>query len=162
MLAEQSIDFTRGDVGWIIWICIPLLVVLSDKGKELKGGGRRILKILGIRLLAGFVFTALVIGQLSMWARFGPQYFVKLRLQEKVVCLTFRGSATEVEIPLREVKSVTFVDSGTFRHPCKRLQIETPSREFQSFGFKELDADQLAVVNALRSQTGATIQLEQP
>src|SRR4051812_31989337 len=156
VLAEQTIDFTRHDASWLIWLLIPPLLLLAGlKRNDFAGGGQSAMRTVFMRLIGGLILGAIVIGLISFWHVSRPQYFIKLRLEEKTIALKYHRSGPETLIPLKDITSLSVVKSGTLRHSCRRLRIETTSGPLHSFGFERLDEDQVAVVEALRQKIAA-------
>ncbi len=162
MPTEEFIDFTRGDAGWILWITIPALALLSLSKRDFIGGiGKALKPILG-RLVVGLILAALFVGLLEVWVRLGPQYFTKLWFDENSLRLRFHWSMSDTIVRLSEVRAISVVKSGTRRRPCNRVQIETRSQKLQSLGFGRLDADQVDVLDNLRGRiaTNSVFSLE--
>ena len=160
VFAEQIIDFTRHDIGsWLWWVIFPALLLLSLKKNDLLSEGT--IKAILIRLVGGFILSAIVVALVSVWHLLGPQYFTQLRVEENSLALRYHWLREETVVPLREVTKLSVVRSGTVRRPCSRLRIETPGGTFRSFGFGRLDEDQVAVLDAARQKI-AEMQTSQP
>ena len=156
VFAEQTIDFTRHDIGsWIWWLLFPLLLFASLKKNDLVGEWAP--KAILIRVICGLLVGAFLFILITVWHRTGPQYFTKLRLEDNNVVLEYHRFGPETAIPLKDVQNLSVIKSGSLRHPCKRLEIETEGDKFLSFGFGNLDQDQVAVLDAVRQKI-ATIQ----
>jgi hypothetical protein len=156
VFAAQTIDFTRHDIGsWIWWLLFPLILLASLRKNDFLGEG--LSKAIRMRLLGGLLVGVFLIILITVWRRSGPQYFTKLRLEDKSLALKYHRSKPETVIPLKDIQNLSVIKSGTRRNPCKRLKIETEGDDFLSFGFGKLDQDQLAVLEAVRQKI-ATIQ----
>jgi hypothetical protein len=156
VFAALTIDFTRHDIGsWIWCLLLPVLLLASLRKNDFLGEG--LSKAILMRLLGGLLVGAFLIILITVWHRTGPQYFTKLRLDDKSLVLKYNRSGPETVIPLKDIQNLSVIKSGSMRHPCKRLQIETESDNFLSFGFGKLDQDQVAVLDAVRQKI-ATIQ----
>jgi hypothetical protein len=162
VFAVQTIDFTRHDIGsWIWWLLFPVILLASLKKNDFASDG--LLKAILIRLVCGLLVGAFLIILITVWRRTGSQYFTKLRLEDKSLVLEHHRFGPETVIPLKDVDYLTVIKSGSYRHPCKRLKIETADQNFLSFGFGKLDEDQIAVLDAVRkrvdaAQTAPTVQ----
>jgi hypothetical protein len=154
VFAEQTIDFTRHDIGvWLWWVLFPLLLLTNLKKNDFVGGGA--LKTILIRLISGFILAAIIVGLITLWHVYRPQYFTTLRLEENTVVLKYHRFGPETVIQLKDVESLTVVRR---RRSSTRVRIETTGGTFTSFAFARLDEDQLAVLDAVRHKIGATIQ----
>jgi hypothetical protein len=89
----------------------------------------------------------------AAWHLWGPQYFIKLRVDEKNLALRYHWSKQETVIPLKEVTKLSIVRSESRR--SSRLAIETTGGTFRSFGFGRLDEDQVTVLDAIRQKIAA-------
>jgi len=160
VFAAQTIDFTRHDIGsWIWWLLFPLILLASLRKNDFLGEG--LSKAILMRLIGGLLVGAFLIILITVWRRSGPQYFTKLRFDDKNVVLKYHRSGPETVILLKDIQNLSVIRSGSRRSPCKRLKIETEDDNFLSFGFGKLDQDQLAVLDAVRQKI-ATIETPEP
>jgi hypothetical protein len=133
MATEQTIDLTRGNVGlWILFVCFAGLALAKRLRKT---------DFTGVRQAAGQILLALFIGALTAvpfvvlveaWELWGPQYFVRLRLDADRVVLGYRWPKPERAVPIRDATNVSIIRDGR----CSRIQILTGTESFRSFGLK--------------------------
>jgi hypothetical protein len=155
VFAEQTIDFTRHDIGvWLWWLLFPALLLTNLKKNDFVGGG--VVKAIIIRLICGFILAAIIVGLITLWHVYRPQYFTTLRLEDNNVVLKYHRFGPETVIPLKDVEGLSVVKSGSLRRSCKRVRIETTGGTFTSFGFGKFDEDQVAVLDAVRQKIGVT------
>ena len=152
MFAEQTIDFTRGDTWWLWWVIFPVLLLAGLVRHDFAGVKATVRAAL-MRLVCGLILSAIAVTFVSAWGLWGPKYFTKLRFDENNLALRYHWLREETVISLKEVKRLSIVTSGR-RRPFRRLQIETTSGIFRSFG-GQLDEDQVAVLDALRKKVAA-------
>jgi len=140
---------------WGLWVVFPAVFLLRIRKEHLAGGWRKALLCIARRLVIGLLFSSLLFGFLSAWKKWGPQYYTKLRLQEDIVVLVYPWQSPDTVVPVREIKSVKVVKGETVLHNRSRLRIVAANGEFKSFGFDQLNEQELAVLDKLRERVAS-------
>src|SRR4051794_13660098 len=98
MLPAQTIDFTRGDIGWwLFFVTIPLIFI----GKNLKAEKRKTFGSLFRNWLLGSGVALVICGLLAGWQSFGPQNFVRMQISDENVVLGFRWPNSDRVISIK-------------------------------------------------------------
>jgi hypothetical protein len=150
MSPADTIDFTRGSVGsWFFFVIGAVLMVARARpGTELfkKGWGQAARFIL-VRALIGVLMAAPVVGLLALWQRVGTQYFIKMHLAKDNLVLEFRWPISDQVIPLQEVQKIKVRRLGRGTH---RLEVDTSTRSFRSFGYARLEDEEYRALDRMR------------
>ena len=143
MSQEQSIEFT-GIGLWLFYVIIPILALATLRERT----GRAILR----HILVGAAVASSIVLFLAVWGRTPPHYFIRMRIADDRITLGFRWPKQDVVIPINGVTSISYWKRESLRRSFKRVQIDTSSEVYRSYGYNRMSDVDYQAIERLRAR----------
>jgi hypothetical protein len=89
---------------------------------------------------------------LAIWQRTPPHYFTQLRIADDHIALGFRWPKEDAVIPIGDVRSISYWKHKSLRRSFKRVQIDTSTGTYRSFGYNQMADEDYRAIEQLRAR----------